>query len=111
MRRLHGSAHEHKDKGGPRMDTRTAFQNSRLANGRPARSSAESGRGPAGLPNEFNELVSFVDGALAALKAQSESKRVGDDEAGSARIGRPCIIGRIQRTGETVDPTSSSPTR
>jgi hypothetical protein len=50
-------------------------------------------------PNEFNELVSVADGALAALKAQSESKRVGDEEAGSARIGRPCIIARIQRTG------------
>jgi hypothetical protein len=35
---------------------------------------------------------------------------IGDDDAGSARIGRPCDIGRIQRTDETAYPTSSSPT-
>lgn len=30
-----------------------------------------------------------------------ESGLIGDGEVGSARIGRACIIGRIQGTGET----------
>jgi hypothetical protein len=45
----------------------------------------------------------------AAAACQS-SALIGDDEAGSARIGCPCDAGRIQRTGETAYPTPSSPT-
>jgi hypothetical protein len=60
--------------------------------------------------NQHDErrIVPLPDGPRRRAAGQS-SALIGDDEAGSARVGRRCDIGRIQRAVRRP-PVSPSPT-